>query len=488
MNRTSDASTDSHEHRAASSTARTTRDHDCHDRSRVILGRQIRPRALLSALCAGVLSLPLFIAADGLSQSEHSVTSPAAAVPEPTELEGTLSFATFVVEEGREVIATGDLKIVCAGSATVAGVITAYPNVKIEIIAGQTIEITGHIRAGDGASGLATERGGSNGGDVRLEADSIFIRGGHVRAGRGGDGGLGGRGGRGGTVFMVADLLVGDGSSQVAAGGGGRGGDGLSPRSAVGRFIEAGEGGDAGSLVIDVAQAVAEPEVPAGGAGPVAQCCANGTDGRAGSGHPRYSGAVGGDGGNGADGFPHLLLCNGKPGEDGGRGGHGFAFGGLRGEAGGDCCSGTGCDGGSGGSGGDGVGGAGGKGGNGGNGAAFRRNVTYADCSWVRGSGGDGGAGGAGGNAWGGSGGEGGRGGNGLTPGEGGSGGAAGQVIPGAGGAGGLGGRPGRASPDPNCQNIGGTPGVAGPTGAAGQAANSPVSGMRGPDGGFCTP
>jgi hypothetical protein len=486
VNRTSDASTDSHEHRAAPSTAEVTRDHDCHDRSRVILGRQIRRRALrsplaaaLCVLCAGLLSLPTFVAEQAAAQSQDVTIV-------PTELSGTLNFASFTLPEGHELIATDDLRILCSGSATVAGVITAYPNVKIEIIAGDAIEITGHVRAGAGASGLATETAGSNGGDVWLEADSIFIRGGQVCAGRGGDGAVGGSGGHGGSVFMVADLLVGDGGSQVAAGRGGRGGDGRGPSSEGGRFIEAAAGGDAGSLVIDVAHAVAEREGATDGAGPVAQCCANGTNGWPGK---DYKGAEGGDGGDGADGKPFLATVRGRDGGPGGRGGNGFGFGGLRGEAGGDCCSGAACNGGSGGPGADGLGGAGGKGGNGGNGAAFRRQVQYAGCSWVRGSGGNGGAGGVGGNAWGGSGGDGGRGGNGLTPGAGGSGGAAGRAVPGPGGAGGRGGMPGRTSPDPLvCQNIGGLPGVAGPAGAAGQATNSPVSGTQGSSGGLCTP
>lgn len=486
MNRISDASTDSHKHREALSIGRTARDHDCHSRSRVIFMLQTRSRALFtshaavfSALCAGLLSLSVYVVEHATAQSQGSTTVPA-------KLSGAVNFASFRLPEGHELIATGDLRILCSESANVAGVITAYPNVKIEIIAGQTIEITGQIRAGAGASGLATESAGSDGGDVWLEADSIFIRGGKVRAGQGGDGGFGGRGGHGGSVFMVADLFVGDGSSQVAAGGGGRGGDGLSPRSEDGRFIEAGRGGDAGSLVINVAQAVAAPEVGTDGSGPGSMCCANGANGAPGMSYP---GAAGGPGGNGANGIRNPLMCNGKPGAAGGLGGNGFGYGGLRGEAGGDCCSGTGCNGGSGGPGGDGLGGAGGNGGNGGNGAAFRRRVPGAGCSWVRGSGGDGGAGGAGGHAWGGNGAGGGRGGDGLTPGAGGMGGAAGRVVPGAGGAGGNGGMPGPASPDPLfCRNIGGKPGVAGPAGAAGLATNTPVSGLPGPRGGVCTP
>ena len=318
MNRTSDASTDSHEHRAAPSTAEVTRDHDCHDRSRVILGRQIRRRALLSALCAGVLSLPMFIAADGLSQSEHSVTSPAAAVPEPTELAGTLHFATFVVEEGREVIATGDLKIVCAGSATVAGVITSHPNVTIEIVAAQSIEITGHIQAGEGGPGVGTRGGGRKGGDVRLEANSVAIRGGQVYAGRGGSASAGGSGGKGGSVFITANLLNADPKSRVRAGDGGAAGMAISPK-AGGRFIDAGNGGDAGDLLIDVVQPGGDQGDVPGGVTPVVGCCASGSNGPNGVSWPGANGAPGARGGDG-------VAIAGRNDDNGGKVGFGFRF------------------------------------------------------------------------------------------------------------------------------------------------------------------
>jgi uncharacterized Zn-finger protein len=322
VNRTSDASTDSHEHRAAPSTAEVIRDHDCHDRSRVILVRQIRRRALLSALCAGVLSLPLFIAADGLSQSEHSVTSPAAAVPEPTELAGTLHFATFVVEEGREVIATGDLKIVCAGSATVAGVITSHPNVTIEIVAAQSIEITGHIQAGEGGPGVGTRGGGRKGGDVRLEANSVAIRGGQVYAGRGGSASAGGSGGKGGSVFITANLLNADPKSRVRAGDGGAAGMAISPK-AGGRFIDAGNGGDAGDLLIDVVQSGGDQGDVPGGVTPVVGCCASGSNGPNGVSWPGANGAPGARGG---DGVAIAGRNDGRPGGNGGKGGFGLRF------------------------------------------------------------------------------------------------------------------------------------------------------------------
>ena len=143
------------------------------------------------------------------------------ALADTTYMSGVVTMTRLELALGDQIIATGDLPIICDEDAIIDGLILGDPGVGIEIQAVGTIEIRGSIKAGNGANGVDVEEAGENGGDVVLNATTIELRSSTIIAGAGGSAGPSGDGGDGGTVEFVYDVIYVDTNSKVQAGQGG---------------------------------------------------------------------------------------------------------------------------------------------------------------------------------------------------------------------------------------------------------------------------
>ncbi|GEM_PF-4000430 len=190
----------------------------------------------LASLVGTATPLANGTALHGMERVEVAPSSPDVVLSESALISGTIHVSSLKVREGAVLYADRDLEIISAGPIQIDGSIVAigtggWDGLKghdIVLVSESSIQINGHLRAGDGANGPAVFHDGGKGGDLILQAPVSYVSQERIIAGKGGDAGPGAAGGRGGDVVVLGAIRHTDRVRVELVGGeGGRGGVGI---------------------------------------------------------------------------------------------------------------------------------------------------------------------------------------------------------------------------------------------------------------------